>query len=485
MKDLKVKVDAQELKREIFGHMREWQNKALEALVAGKIRQFFLLIGRRGGKDHFVIRAMVFLLILNGGWRGQYCFPTLKMASEIINGLTDDGEPMLGFIPEKYISRREKQRHNELWFHNGSVLSWDGIEMKKGKNMRGKGNNIVAFSEYAFTDKAADIYAAVAGSFRQNQKQYIFIASTPNGRNNDFYNKYIQATKYTEYWHIAHATVEDYMEPEARVRYIEELRSQGLTEDDIQRELYASFEASCRGAILGDLLRNVILESHESLYCPGLPVHTAWDLGWTDNTVIWFFQHPNRDSNEYRVINSIFDCGKGMSEYATILSEMGNKYDYTYGIHGLPHDGNDHSGMAIETRASQLRKTLHQQGHQNIRISVIRKAEQGSVRSGSIDSRARMFLLNNRVRWCAETAAEFYALRGDYKRDVDTRELVRNTARHIGDAFRSMIDLIVTNPMVFNNVIKEENLEWILARNPIEQQHPVFPDSSEGAQAYV
>ena len=350
VKNSNYNIDPKTIKGEIFGDLGKlhvWQLKTLEAIEEGKW-QILACVGRRGGKTSFFLKCCIYLLLLNPGWRAQFAAPTLKMADEVIRGTTDDGEPMLGFIPEKYLAQKEGRKINEVWLVNNSSLHWDGVEIKRGKNIRGKGNNITLFDEYAFLEHAAEIYAAVVGSFRQKQKKYVFIASTPNGRSNDFYEKYLQAEKYPQFWHKAHATIEDYMDKDDRELYIEQLRSQGLTEDDIQRELYASFEASGSGAILADLLRDI--KPVPGLYKPDLPVHSGWDLGWTDKTVIWLFQQTG--PKQFNFIHSLQGCGKSMEEYSYILSEWGNKYNYTYGQIGLPHDADDHSGMVIETRAA-------------------------------------------------------------------------------------------------------------------------------------
>jgi len=62
-----------------------------------------------------------------------------------------------------------------------------------------------------------------------------------------------------------------------------------------------------------------------------LPVHTAWDLGIDDATVIWFFQVLGR---EFRFIDFHEDSGEGFPYYARVLQSKG----YFYGTHFMPHD---------------------------------------------------------------------------------------------------------------------------------------------------
>ena len=64
---------------------------------------------------------------------------------------------------------------------------------------------------------------------------------------------------------------------------------------------------------------------------PALPVHTAWDLGMSDSTVIWFVQVVNR---EVRLIDYYEANGEGLAHYAKVLQGK----PYVYGTHVGPHD---------------------------------------------------------------------------------------------------------------------------------------------------
>lgn len=67
-------------------------------------------------------------------------------------------------------------------------------------------------------------------------------------------------------------------------------------------------------------------------YDPSIPVHTAWDLGMSDSTSIWFVQA--RPGGTYGVIDYYEASGEGLDHYARILDEKG----YKYGTHIAPHD---------------------------------------------------------------------------------------------------------------------------------------------------
>jgi phage terminase large subunit len=66
-------------------------------------------------------------------------------------------------------------------------------------------------------------------------------------------------------------------------------------------------------------------------YDPSKPVHTIWDLGWADNTSIWFAQTIGF---ELRFIDYHQDSQKPLQHYMTVLQGKG----YVYGTDYLPHD---------------------------------------------------------------------------------------------------------------------------------------------------
>ena len=68
---------------------------------------------------------------------------------------------------------------------------------------------------------------------------------------------------------------------------------------------------------------------------PNLLVHTAWDLGMSDSTAVWFFQHlPLGRSGEWRFIDYYEASGEPLAHYAEVLSSKG----WRYGSHIGPHD---------------------------------------------------------------------------------------------------------------------------------------------------
>ncbi len=62
-----------------------------------------------------------------------------------------------------------------------------------------------------------------------------------------------------------------------------------------------------------------------------LPVHTAWDLGVSDDMAVWFVQFHG---SECRVVDFYAASGEGLPHFVRVLRDRG----YSYGMHFAPHD---------------------------------------------------------------------------------------------------------------------------------------------------
>ena len=111
------------------------------------------------------------------------------------------------------------------------------------------------------------------------------------------------------------------------------------------------WEGLCRrtvdGAIFAKEMEMADLEERITRvpYDPIKPVHAVFDLGWSDNTAIWFIQFV---SMEIRVIRYIENSQQTISWY---LAEM-QKFGYVYDTLWLPHDAQNKTlaanGRSIE-----------------------------------------------------------------------------------------------------------------------------------------
>lgn len=100
------------------------------------------------------------------------------------------------------------------------------------------------------------------------------------------------------------------------------------------------------GAIFAKELREAAEENRITKvpYDPSKPVSTYFDLGWADQTAIWFVQHV---ANEIRLIDYLEDSQRTFASYLKTLQGR----DYVYQTLWLPHDAQAKSlgtGRSIE-----------------------------------------------------------------------------------------------------------------------------------------
>lgn len=120
------------------------------------------------------------------------------------------------------------------------------------------------------------------------------------------------------------------------------------------------YEGKCRHALEGAIYANELRDAMEQNRVtrvpvePGVPVHTAWDLGHSDNTAIWFFQRVGFD---YRIIDFFQDNAQKLEHYILELQNRG----YVYGRHYLPHDA-ESDRLEGKSIADQMRAVYGERG---------------------------------------------------------------------------------------------------------------------------
>lgn len=137
------------------------------------------------------------------------------------------------------------------------------------------------------------------------------------------------------------------------------------------------WEGNCRmtlaGAVYAKEMRKMTVEGRimRVPYDESHPVHTFWDLGWSDCTSILFAQKVGFD---YRIIDSFQDRLQKLPYYLKKLQDK----EYVYGTHYLPHDGDSESLGAIS-----IKRQLQNAGHKAVVLERVATKKHGldSVRS--------------------------------------------------------------------------------------------------------
>jgi phage terminase large subunit len=136
---------------------------------------------------------------------------------------------------------------------------------------------------------------------------------------------------------------------------------QTMTPEQYLQELECSFQAAIVGAYYGTLMQTAEDQGRivTDVYDPGLEVHTAWDLGISDHTSIWFYQSSGF---QVRLVDYYAANGFGLDHYVAELQRR----PYKYGRHHLPHD--------VEVKELGTgRSRLETLGSLGLRCEVVRK----------------------------------------------------------------------------------------------------------------
>ena len=330
-------------------------------------------------------------------------------------------------------SLRARTNNTEMLieFKNGST--WQLVGSDNYNSLVGSTPRGVVFSEWALADPRA--WAFVRPILLENGGWALF-NYTPRGGNHGrtIYENGVQ----DESWFAEKlpASQTDVFTPEQlaseRGEYIRENGAE-LGRALYDQEYGCSFDAAVLGAYYG-LPMTEAEEEKRITVVPregGALVHTAWDLGRTDHTSIWFFQLVGRS---IRLIDFYSSSGVDLDHYAEVLSGKG----YRYGTHLLPHDVNVTDLSAKKTR----KEILIGLGMKNIRVVPLAPVQDGIAAVRSILPRCWFDLEK-----CSHGISALREYRSEWDDKLKTLRPtpLHNWASHPADAFRylaSGVDMV-------------------------------------------
>jgi phage terminase large subunit len=214
-------------------------------------------------------------------------------------------------------------------------------------------------------DEAADmsprLFSEVIRPALSDRLGWAFWIGTPKGQN-DFYDLiygvkggFEGAIASPDWFYLCLKASETGILPQEE---LESAKRSGMSPEQYAQEFECSFQAAIMGAYYGHELEAAENEDRltKNVYDRTLQVHTAWDLGHSDATAIWFYQ---QQGFEIRIIDFYFATGHGLNHYVTKLQELaaspGNIGGYVYGRHYLPHDVEVKELGSGKTRIATLR----------------------------------------------------------------------------------------------------------------------------------
>lgn len=309
----------------------------MDALRQLDTRRFGVMIcHRRWGKTVLAVSRLC-RNAANGGetYRGAYIAPTYRQAKDVAwDYLTKIAVACGAEINRTFLSVR---------FPNGAKISFYGAE--NPDSLRGLDLCDVVIDEVA--QMPASLWSKIILPMLVSRQGTALFVGTPQGKNL-LLNIWEDARKDPDHWVSLMFKASDtgLFKPET----LEHAR-RSMSEEEYLQEYECSFLASLKGSYYGKLLEQA---EHEGRLCrvpynPGSAVITAWDLGFSDSTAIWFAQVIGQ---EVHVIDYYASSGVGLDHYARVLREKG----YVYGDHIFPHDVAVSELGTGTTRLETLRK---------------------------------------------------------------------------------------------------------------------------------
>jgi hypothetical protein len=223
-----------------------------------------------------------------------------------------------------------KSNQAELWVElmNGARIRLFGAD--NPDTLRGLYLDGVVLDEYA--DMKPSIFGAVIRPLLADRKGWATFIGTPKGHN-AFWEVYNNATQDKDWYvKVLRASQTGLLEQSEL-----DDAAKTMTQDQYLQEFECDFESAILGAYFGKEMRALTDGGRirEIEYDPLFPVHTAWDLGYSDDTAIWFFQVVH---GEIRCLDYHSSNGQPVAFYAGILQSREKERGYVYGTHWLPHD---------------------------------------------------------------------------------------------------------------------------------------------------
>lgn len=319
---------------EVRVKLRPLQREALEKLDA---RRFGVLIcHRRFGKTVLAVaRLCRNAAVGRESYRGAYIAPTCRQAKDVA----------WDYLKKIAGAAGAAIRESELRvdFPGGARIRLYGAENPDA--LRGLNLCDVVFDEVAqmpyalWTEIVLPMILATHG-------RALFLG-TPKGRN-ALWRVWQNARLHEKDW----AAVM-YRASETHILSDEDLAAarRETSEEEYAQEYECSFAAAVSGAYYGALMETLEREGRIGSvpYRPGCPVVTAWDLGFSDSTAIWFAQIVGR---EVHIVDYCQASGAGLDYYARELQRRG----YVYGEHLFPHDAAASELGTGTTRLETLRR---------------------------------------------------------------------------------------------------------------------------------
>ena len=237
---------------------------------------------RRAGKTVAVTNDVVIGALECQLHRPQFAYigPTFTQAKRIAwQFIKDYAEPYLGKPPQEAELKVTLKNDATIL-----VLGADNADAIRGMYLDG-----AILDEYAMFKPS--VFSMVVRPALSDRLGWAVFASTPKGKNLFWDADKLAKNNPNDYFRLTLKASESKIIPAAELL---ELR-RDMDDEEYAQEYECSFDAAMKGAIYASEINLLFYESRTVCeYDADIPVHVAYDLGFTDATVaVWFQVHPN------------------------------------------------------------------------------------------------------------------------------------------------------------------------------------------------
>lgn len=209
-------------------------------------------------------------------------------------------------------------------YPNGNRIQLFGAD--NADRMRGLAFSGLVADE--FGDWKPSVWGYVIRPALADRNGWAIIIGTPKGRN-QFCEVFENARKSPDWLALMLKASQTGLLPESEIAALRE----ELSEDAYQQEMECDFDAAILGAFYGREMREAMDAGRITKVKPEreMAVYTAWDLGYRDDTAIWWYQVVR---GEVHVLDYYAVSGADIAEIAQVVIDK----HYRYAKHWLPHD---------------------------------------------------------------------------------------------------------------------------------------------------
>lgn len=312
--------------------------QAFRPLHESTKRWTVIVAHRRAGKTvacvNHLLRAA--LTTKRKDWRGAYIAPFYRQAKSVA---WDYVKRYSAVIPGISVNESELR----IDYPNGSRIQLFGAD--NADALRGMYFDSLIADEYG--DWKPSVWNYVIRPALADRQGKAIIIGTPKGRN-QFHEAYVRAQNDPDSLALMIPAATSGILPDSE---LDALRRE-LSADAWRQEMECDFDAALPGAIWGKELWQLEQDGRvrADLHDEAIKTFAVLDLGFSDDTAIWWFQA----GKELRLIDCYSASGMPISHYHEVLKAKSYKYgEWLY----LPHDARAKSlqtGRSIEEQFRSL-----------------------------------------------------------------------------------------------------------------------------------